>query len=200
MQDLASEILRLQEELEHEIAERRQSLGWHVIKEKLIEFEEGVKAGHRRLRITIPRFLINSTAATVATAPLIYSLVIPFALLDLWMSLYQAVCFRVYGIPLVRRAQYVVIDRQHLAYLNGIEILNCVYCGYANGVIAYVREIASRTEQYWCPIKHALRVKDPHQRYFEFLEYGDAEGYRRRLMEFRDRLRAEADTAASKTA
>jgi hypothetical protein len=50
----------------------------------------------------------------------------------------------------------------------------CVYCGYANGVIAYARKIASRTEQYWCPIKHALRIRDPHVRYAQFLEYGDA--------------------------
>ena len=26
--------------------------------------------------------------------------------------------------------------------------LNCVYCGYANGVIGHAREIAARTEQY----------------------------------------------------
>ncbi len=134
----------------------------------------------------------------VATAPVIYSLIIPFALLDLWMSLYQAICFPVYGIPPVKRTQYIVFDRQHLAYLNWIETLNCLYCGYANGLIAYVREIASRTEQYWCPIKHALRVKDPHQRYFEFLEYGDAQGYRAKLTAFRDRLREEAAADATK--
>ena len=29
----------------------------------------------------------------------------------------------------VRRSRYFVIDRHHLAYLNGIEKLNCVYCG-----------------------------------------------------------------------
>jgi len=57
------------------------------------------------------------------------------------------------------------------------------------GVFAFVREVGSRTEQYWCPIKHALRVSDPHRRYYEFLEYGDAEGYRARLEAFRTALR-----------
>ena len=61
----------------------------------------------------------------------------------------------------VKRSEYVIIDRNHLSYLNLIEAFNCVYCGYANGVIAYVREIASRTEQHWCPIKHALRIPTP---------------------------------------
>ena len=92
----------------------------------------------------------------------------------------------------MRRSDHVVFDRARLAYLNWIEALNCLYCSYANGVIAQVREIAGRTEQYWCPIKHALRTADPHRRYVQFLEYGDAEGYRSRLEALRDQLRQEA--------
>jgi hypothetical protein len=66
---------------------------------------------------------------------------------------------------------------------------------YANGLLAYVREIGSRTEQYWCPIKHTLRVVDPRQRYNAFLDYGDADNYRARLGWFREELRR--DGAAS---
>ena len=73
------------------------------------------------------------------------------------------------------------IDRHRLAYLNGLEKLNCLYCSYANGVIAYVRDIAARTEQYWCPIRHARRVRHPHERYESFAAYGDAAGFRRTL-------------------
>jgi hypothetical protein len=89
----------------------------------------------------------------------------------------------------VSRGKYIVIDRQHLAYLNAIEKLNCMYCGYANGVFAYVREIAARTEQYWCPIRHATRVRGPHAHYREFVDYGDADGYHRRLPVLRNKLR-----------
>ena len=64
------------------------------------------------------------------------------------------------------------MDRRKLAYLNSIEKFNCVYCEYVNGLIAYVQEIAGRTEQYWCPIKHAMRVKSMHSRYRHFLDYG----------------------------
>jgi hypothetical protein len=46
----------------------------------------------------------------------------------------------------------ISFDRRKLAYLNAIEKLNC---DYANGILTYAREIASRTEQFWCPIKHA---------------------------------------------
>ncbi len=188
MHELASEILRLQSELDGEIEKRRDALGWRI-KEHLIEFEQGITAEHRLLRRSVKKFLADSPLYTSLTAPVIYSLIVPLALMDGWASLYQAICFRVYQIPQVRRADYIVIDRQHLAYLNWIEALNCIFCSYANGLVAYVREIASRTEQYWCPIKHALRISDPHQRYYEFLDYGDAAGYRARLEAFREKLR-----------
>lgn len=60
---------------------------------------------------------------------------------------------------------------------KNLEKFNCIYCGYGNGLAAYAKEIIARTEQYWCPIKHATHVKDPHSRYHHFFEYGDAEGY-----------------------
>ena len=70
-----------------------------------------------------------------------------------------------------------MIDRHHLSYLNGIEKMNCVYCGYFNGLGAYVQEVVARTEQYWCPIKHAKKLKTIHNRYKNFLDFGDAESY-----------------------
>lgn len=123
------------------------------------------------------------------TAPIIYTLIIPIALLDLSVTFYQAVCFPLYGISKVRRRDYMVFDRHHLAYLNGIEKLNCTYCSYANGLIAYVREVAARTEQYWCPIKHAERISDAHDRYPEFVDFGDAEAYHGRARQLRDVLK-----------
>ncbi|SFI05246.1 hypothetical protein SAMN05216304_101613 [Bosea sp. OK403] len=188
MQELASEIVRLQVELDREIEARRKILGWRL-KKRIVEFEHGIVFEHRRLRKSVRGFLARSPITTIITAPVIYSLIVPMLIVDAWASLYQAICFRAYRIPRVSRGRYIMFDRRHLAYLNWIEALNCLYCGYANGVIAYVREIGSRTEQYWCPIKHALRVSDPHRRYYDFLEYGDADGYRARLDEFRKRLR-----------
>ena len=120
---------------------------------------------------------------------MIYALIVPFVLLDFFVSVYQFIWFPLVGIPAVRRSDYMVIDRGHLAYLNVIEKMNCVYCSYANGLIAYVREIASLTEQYWCPIKHARRVIATHERYPKFVDYGDAENYHKELVRLRDDLR-----------
>lgn len=68
--------------------------------------------------------------------------------MDVIVSIFQFICLRIYGIPKVNRADYDVMDRQKLEYPNGLEKLNCAYCGYFKGLIAYVQEIAARTEQY----------------------------------------------------
>ena len=109
----------------------------------------------------------------------------PVVFLDVMVSLYQAICFRVYGIPRVKRSDYLVFAHQFLAYLNLVEKINCMYCSYANGSIAYVQEIAARTEQYWCPIKHARLMLTMHSRYRRFFDYGDATTYRQNAEQVR---------------
>ena len=143
--------------------------------------ERDVRRAKTRLRQSIPSYLAQSRPLNLLAAPVVYSMIAPIALLDAWVSLYQWVCFPLFGICAVKRRDYIVIDRHRLLYLNGIEKLNCVYCGYATGVFAYVREITARTETYWCPIKHRKPTRDAHSRYDDFAGYEDAAGYKRRL-------------------
>jgi len=185
---LFARIAELERELETEMTRARAQWRYRIDSGR-VRFERDVRHVHKRLKQSVPRFLRESHPLHVLSAPVIYSLAVPILVLDLWITAYQAVCFRIYGIPRVTRSAYIVIDRQHLAYLNVIEKLNCVYCGYANGVFAYVREIAGRTEQYWCPIKHAARIRAPHGHYREFVDYGDAKGYHRELPLLRVKLR-----------
>jgi len=111
--------------------------------------------------------------------PVIYLMIIPLVLFDLCVEIYHQICFRLYKIPLVKRAQYIKIDRHKLKYLTPWEKINCAYCGYANGLMHYASIIAGETEKYWCGIKHA---KDPNfippAHHEDFLEYGDESGYR----------------------
>jgi hypothetical protein len=88
----------------------------------------------------------------------------------------------------VHRADHLVFDQGQLAYLNGLERFNGLFCSYANGVISYAWEIAARTEQYWCPIKHSRRILGVHERYHAFADYGDAAAYGQELAELRDQL------------
>ena len=181
LEDLRERVRVAQEEFEAEldrrIAAQRERFRYQLQQGK-VRFEREMREWQRQYRTGLLRYVTRGNLAYMLTAPLIYGLIIPLILLDLSVTIYQQICFRVYGIDRVKRSDHVVIDRHHLAYLNGLEKLNCVYCGYGNGVIAYAREIAGRTERFWCPIKHATRAADPHPHFEKFLEYGDAEAYR----------------------
>lgn len=178
----------LDSEMDAELAASRDRLKYRIERGRAV-FDREVLARHRAARVRWRAFLGAARPMVILTAPVIYALILPFALLDLFVTIYQAICFRVYGIARVRRRDHIVIDRQQLAYLNGLQKLNCVYCGYCNGLISYVREIAGRTEQYWCPIKHARRVSGAHDRYGSFADYGDSDGYNSRSGALRDGMR-----------
>jgi hypothetical protein len=112
-------------------------------------------------------------------------MVVPLMMLDFFVSFYQWSCFPIYGITKVRRGDYIVFDRAQLGYLNFIEKFHCFYCEYGNGLMGYMREILARTEEYFCPIKHAHKILGTHARYNRFLDFGDAADYEARLEEFR---------------
>ena len=188
---LIEKIRHLESELDAELAKSRAELRIGM-EHGRIAFEQELLRRHRALRQKLLPYLFGANPMVVLTAPVIYAGILPFALLDLFVGIYQAVCFPIYGIAKVKRGDFVVFDRHHLAYLNALEKLNCAYCSYANGVIAFTREIAARTEQYWCPIKHARRVIGTHARYALFDDYGDGEGYQARLAELRKALAKDA--------
>ena len=190
MNPKVDELLRrmqaLREELEVEFRKKREEIEF-VMQGKRVRFAEEVQQRQRLYRVGLLRYLRGARWLVVLTVPLIYSGFVVFAAMDLFVTVYQALCFPVYGIPRVRRRDYMVFDRGDLPYLNAIERFNCFYCSYGNGVAAYLREVAARTEQYWCPIKHARRVLGAHDRYPDFFEFGDPESFRQGL----ERLRAQ---------
>lgn len=175
---LLKQLKHLEDQLLVELRAKEQQFRYEIHKRK-IHFATETTARHKKLAKKIRHYLFDAKFLSIITAPVIWSCALPIVLLDLWATVYQFICFPAYGIPKVRRADYVVMDRGKLAYLNGIEKFNCVYCEYVNGLIAYVQEIAGRTEQYWCPIKHAMRLKTMHSRYPHFFHYGDAQEYRK---------------------
>lgn len=189
---LFEKIRTLESDLETRLAAQRRSYGYKLKQGRLF-ISRRARARQAALKVGLRRYLIDSGVLTILTAPFIYAVAIPLIALDVVASLYQAVCFRVYGVAQVKRRAYVIFDRHRLPYLNAIQKVNCFYCAYANGVLAYVHEIASRTEQYWCPIKHAERLTGTHRRYDGFLEYGDIGEYPQSLEAQRQRLRDEGD-------
>lgn len=187
---LVDKIAKLEKQLRDEIKEQEDRFQYRL-EGRRVKFEQSVLEAHRKFKVAILPWLRASLWRNVFSAPFIYAMIVPLAFLDLTISLYQQLCFRLYDIQRVDRSRYVILDRHQLAYLNGIEKFNCIYCGYGNGVIAYAREIIARTEQYWCPIKHARQALGTHRRYDKFANYGDADNYKPKLLKLRDELRNE---------
>jgi hypothetical protein len=181
---LLDQMSALEEDLRVALHEQETSALFQI-KGKRVEFEQSIRQAHLRLKTGFFHWLVTFRPQNLITGPIIYSMIIPLAILDLAVSFYQATCFPIYGVAKVHRTNYIVFDRQQLEYLNFIEKFHCTYCAYGNGLIAYVAEIVARTEEYFCPIKHARKIIGTHSRYPRFLDYGDAADYEARLEEFR---------------
>jgi len=192
---LINRIKELEQELGDELARKQESFLYRIERNK-VRFEEEVKRRHHKLIKKLRRYFLDASLLNILTVPVIWGCLPPALIMDFAATVYQAICFPIYGIPKVKRRRYIIIDRHALGYLNLIEKINCVYCGYFNGLMGYIQEIAARTEQYWCPIKHARRVSSIHSRYKYFFDYGDGKGYRENLEEvrraFQDILEEEA--------
>jgi len=184
---LLNQITELEDELRTTLHEQESSVLFQI-KDKRIEFEQSIKQKHRKLRTGVLRWLTTNRPINLITGPIIYSMIIPMLVMDLCVSFYQFTCFPIYGVAKVQRRDYIVFDRQHLEYLNFIEKFHCTYCAYGAGLMAYMNEILARTEQYFCPIKHAHKVLGTHARYAHFLDFGEAKDYDAKLDEYRAAL------------
>lgn len=184
IRQLLDQMSALEDDLRREV-QAQEASALYKIKGKRVEFEAAVRQAHRQLKTSFFRWLVTNRPQNLITGPIIYSMIVPMVMLDLCVSFYQATCFPIYGITKVRRGDYIVFDRQQLGYLNFIEKFHCTYCAYGNGLIAYVSEIIGRTEEYFCPIKHARKMLGAHSRYARFLAYGEAQDYEAKLEQFR---------------
>ena len=195
LDEILTRLRATQQELELEVdrmlASKREEFNYRFHRGKVV-FEQGIQRWQREHRTGIWLYLRKAPLGHILSAPLIYGMIVPMLILDGSITVYQQICFRIYRIPRVVRQDYLVIDRNHLAYLNAIEKFNCVYCGYGNGLLEYTREIVARTEQYWCPIKHARRTLDAHSRAQKFFDYGDSRAWHEDLQKMRKSLADES--------
>jgi hypothetical protein len=182
---LENAIKILEKELGKEFALKRAKLKYGMEKGRAV-FEAEVLRRHAELKIGLWKYIRSVSFKVLITAPVIYSMIFPIVLMDLFITIYQFVCFPAYGIPKVKRSDYFVFERTHLKYLNLIQAINCAYCSYGNGVIAYAREIFALTEQHWCPIKHAKKMVGYHDKYQDFADFGDADDFVKKYMKARE--------------
>jgi hypothetical protein len=138
---------KAEEDLAREVEQQEER--WHYrVHRGRVWFDREVRHAHRRLRQGIPAYIREGSFLSLLTAPVIYSLMVPLVLLDVWVTMYQWVCFPIYGIARVPRRAYFVIDRHKLAYLNGMEKVNCTFFDYGDAE-GYRRDLTA--------LRHTLR-------------------------------------------
>ncbi len=94
-----------------------------------------------------------SIPGAVGLAIVSYSMLVPIVFLDLCIRLYQCVYFTALNIPKVDRRRYVLMERWKLPRLSPLQRINCLYCDYVNGTIAWVKQVVNVTESYSCAIR-----------------------------------------------
>ncbi len=193
VEEIVSQIKELEDELVEEFKKKEDQFFYKIEDGKAKFRKEVIEEGRSKIISSI-KYLASFPIAVILTIPFIWSMMIPIVIADIFVTIYQAVCFPIYKIPKVKRKDYVVMDRYDLFYLDRVERINCWYCEYFNGVVAYVREIAARTEQFWCPIKHSRAIRDKHSRYDKFFDFGDYQAYRKNLKNRRSDFKDLKDT------
>jgi len=191
VQQILDQISALEKELHETIAQHEGELRYRI-EGKRIVFEQAIKDAQRKVKMGVVHWFLTIRPLNYLTAPIIYGAAIPLVLFDFCVSFYQMTCFPIYRIAKVKRADYIVYDHHLLAYLNFFEKAHCLYCSYVVGLLAYATEIVARTEQYFCPIKHARKVAAAHPRYKHFLRYGDEVDLHAKMEAFRHELEKEA--------
>ena len=174
---ILQEIENKRKELAEEYERIKKKYNFEYIKWK-ITFSKQQKLENKKKKRSIWKTTKSTTFREYISIPFIYSMMIPAVILDLFLFMYQQTAMRLYRIPLVKRSDYITLERKHLDYLNWVEKLNCIYCSYVNWLFAYAVEIAWRTEKYWCPIKHAKKMTSSHNWEKYFADYGDADWFK----------------------
>lgn len=164
----------LNEALKKEYSQLGEKYGF-LMKKKRIVFLEKIRERNKKFRIPAWKYAIPKSIRHFLSMPFIYMMIFPIVILDIFITVYHWVSFSLYGIPKVKRREYIVYDRKFLDYLNVVQKVNCLYCSYVNGFFAYSLEISARTERYWCPIKAAHKPKVYHNWYKDFADYGNPE-------------------------
>lgn len=175
--DILKEIDKKKKELLKEYELLKETYSYYIEWRKVI-FSKKTKKYNKKFKEWLLRYIFTAKVRHLISIPFIYGMVFPALFLDLFLIIYQQTCFRLYGIPFVKRKDYIIYDRRFLDYLNVIQKVNCIYCSRVNWLFSYAVEVAWRTEKYWCPIKASRKINGWHSWQKHFADYGDPEWFK----------------------
>ena len=94
---LVDKIYELNEELRSLLYEQQSQFSYKVAG-KRVEFEEGIREAHKKLKTSWIYWLITVSPKHLLSGPFLYGLIIPLLIFDIGLSAYQLICFLLYGI------------------------------------------------------------------------------------------------------
>ncbi len=187
IREMIEEIEAMKVKLGEEIAQEEKDISYEI-QNGYVKFEKEVFDRQKENMKHLLAWFSEIPFLHLLSSPLVYAMIIPALFLDIMLFIYQKVVSRVFHLEFNKRNDYIVFDRQYLGYLNVIEKFNCLYCSYFNGLMQYASSIASRTELFFCPIRHAKKIAYRHEYYDAYLIYGDGEKYQEELKELRKKF------------
>ena len=96
--ELLDRIQKMEQEIELEMKRKRAELQADF-EETRVRFEHEVLEQQRRFKTGVIAYLLTANFMSVLTAPVIYALFFPLALLAVSLTMYQHICFRASGLP-----------------------------------------------------------------------------------------------------
>lgn len=169
-------IEKLKKDLRKEYLGLQEKYDFFVQKRKIV-FSLGAKNKQRAQKMNVWIYALTPDIKHLISMPFIYWMIFPAIILDIFLYFYQWAALLFYWIPRAERKDYFIYDRRFLVYLNIIQKFNCLYCSYVNWLFAFAVEVGSRTEQYWCPIKHAVNSDSEHKYFKYYSDYWDPEWF-----------------------
>jgi hypothetical protein len=142
IKDILEKIESLNNDLRDEYDRLAEKYGFALQRRKVVFLDE-IQKRHKSLKLPSWRFPLTwMNLRQIIAIPFILGMIIPAIFLDICITLYHAIAFPLYGIPYVKRSEYIIYERRFLKYLNWIHKIQCLYCSYVNGLFAYAVEIA----------------------------------------------------------
>ena len=94
---LQEKVRNLESQIERELEAHRKKFHYSVTRRR-VKFEAAVRTRHKELRVSVFRFLRQSGIMRILSAFVIYIQIVPLVLLDIAVTLFQFICFPIYGI------------------------------------------------------------------------------------------------------
>jgi hypothetical protein len=98
---LLAKMAELENEINQTLRAQENEIRFHFRGKKVI-FDRSIKEAHRKLKINFFRWLATRPQNLI-TGPIIYMMIFPILLIDIFVSFYQWTCFPVYGISKISR-------------------------------------------------------------------------------------------------